>query len=201
MAKTPDSNKEAKEFGQELEQLSNASQEELIKDIQPYVALPADKLTDEELKKVVYEYAFTYKLTPAEALHSIAYWCQSGGYVKSVPDKSIDLNKKGSESLQTLRQAVTNARPKGTVRQLARSLYKTIYKIAAKCGYTGHLYKALRRIDPTITVSESELACEYYEGTDICSPKITAALLERSRLRAQTRAPKTKKRGKGPKGK
>lgn len=123
-----------------------------------------------------------------------------GGYVKSVPNKKLKINRIAEEELNTLREICNEARPNGTVRQLARAMARTIYRIAAQLGYPGHLYKALKAHKPELNTADAYFACEVYSGFNYTPHIIEEALALRTQARkAKTIKPKQNK-GKKKKG-
>jgi len=167
-----------------------------------YQPPPNDQLTKEEAKAVLEKYSRFYNLTKAEALHSVTYWTQNGGYVKSVPDtKTHDINHKGAESLKQLRACVEDVRPGGTVRQLARTLAPYLLQVALQKGYKGHLWKSLKQNnDPSLEGPDLYYCCEFYANLPGTPTKVVEALAARSKERSQRKqAPKPKKRKGGKK--
>lgn len=137
---------------------------------------PADRFTKSECYFALTEYGKTYNLNPPQTMHSITYWAQNGGYVKSVPNRSLPINKGPMEELSTLRDICAKTRPGGTVRQLCRSLALPIYRIALNLGYASHLHKSLRLYRPDISSADSIQACEFYSGLSFTLPIIEDAL-------------------------
>jgi hypothetical protein len=159
---------------------------------------PKDMLTEKQATNVVMQYATRYSLTPAEALNSIAYWVQEGGYIKKVPNRTQAINHNNKlEELAFLRECVAKTKPNGTVRQLARALAKQISLVAMKQDYTGHLHKNLKLIEPRLTAADLIFACEFYMGLDFVPPIVNTALQERAKQRQQTLSKKRSANGKG----
>jgi hypothetical protein len=172
-----------------------------IENINRDVILPApvsdqrDKLTRSEASQIVQKYAAQYSLTTTQAMHSIAFWCQQGGYVRKVPNRSIAINKPDTlESLDIFREIIKKIKPDGTVRQLARYYANTIAEIALKQGYIGHLHTSLRAIRPAIQGPDLMYCAEFYTGLETTPSIVNEALFERAKLRQQTLS-KTKQKG------
>ena len=159
--------------------------------------MPQESFTKEEASEVIKRYCEKYDITPIQAIHSISYFCQNGGYVKSVPDKSVTINSKTKlETLNSLREVVSSVRKKGTVRQLARTLVKQIHQMSTKMSYKGHLYNTLS-LKKEISAQDSIYCCEYYLDFELTPIHIKELLKERVLEREgknQTKKSKPKKR-------
>jgi len=173
----------------------------ILEGVQGYKAPPSDRFTAQEANRILNTYAQKYELTKDQTINSIAYWCQSGGYVKSVPNRSLKINSKTEESLEFLRTAVTQVRPNGTVRQLARTLAPTIARVSLNYDYVGHLWKSLSTIRTNIEGADCIFCCEYYYGLDITPKAVNEALAARTLARrsstSRTKKPAKKKGGSG----
>lgn len=186
----------------DLDSSSTTGQAPIVPGIKPYEAPPADRFTADECKKVIAGYAHAYGLTIPEAYHSIAFWCQTGGYVKSVPNKKHKINGRAEEELTKLREICGQVRNGGTVRQLARKLAPVIASVALQCGYVGHLHKSLKPIRPEMTGVDWIYCCEYYFGLSITPRIVNEAIAERIKARsskAKTNNTKNKKKKGGKK--
>jgi hypothetical protein len=178
-------------------QADSTSDPSLMEGTQKFEAPPTDKLTPEECEQVIDRYAQHYKLTVQQAAHSISYWCQMGGYVKSVPNRKFNINRVCDEELDTLRNIVKLVRPNGTVRQLARALAKIIVKYASHYDYYGHLAKNLKTFRPGLEGNNLIYACEFYFGLDFTPNLINEALAERAKSRKNPRTATGNRKGQG----
>lgn len=141
---------------------------------------PPDRFTAPECRQVIHKYADHYGLTRPQAIHSVTYFCQTGGCVKSFPNKKLNINRLREEELDVLRSICAETRPQGTVRQLARGMAYTIFRVAMEYGYPGHLYKQLKQYVPELTIMDSYQACEFYTGQRFTVPAIEKALAARA---------------------
>lgn len=154
---------------------------------------PADRFTKDECYSALTEYGKTYNLNPSQTMHSMTYWAQNGGYVKSVPNRRLSINEGPMEELDTLRGICAKVRPGGTVRQLFRALALPIYRIALNLSYAGHLHKSLRLYRPDISTVDAIQACEFYSGLSFTLPIIEDALSQRAKARKTKSSSKPKK--------
>ena len=132
--------------------------------------------------EIINKYKKEYKLTYSEAIHSLTYWTQSGGCIKSVPSTKKDINSKGrKEELDVLRRIIKEVEKKGTVRQLARAYLNPIAVCAIHFEYSGPLSKQFKIMDELLTPEELVFANEIFIGYDACPDKIYKLLLERNK--------------------
>lgn len=155
-------------------------------------------LTKQQATRVIHKYANHYKLNHVQALNSIAYWTQNGGYVKKVPNWKASINFPGNlEELDTLRKIIAQVvGESGTVRQLARTLALPISVMANKQDYKGHLFKALLVFNPGLKWTDATYAAEFYLGLEITPKDINQALADRAKARQTTVSKKAKPRKK-----
>jgi len=166
-------------------------------ELQPYIPPPTDRFTLEEATEVLIKYQKAFRLSPNQAINSITYWLQSGGYVKSVPNRKETINFKDvPEDLDTLRQIVKDVRSNGTLRQLARAIAQQLSIVAIANGYAGHLFKSLQVINPQIEGADTIYCCEYYQGLPFTPVIVNAALSERSKNRQVVKRPSPNKQQK-----
>jgi hypothetical protein len=170
--------------------LETATSQDNLQSVVKFNPPPPDKFTLEEAQKAVYLYQKYYNLNTAQAMNSITYWLQSGGYIKTVPDRTYNINGIGEESLGLLREIIKKVRKNGTLRQFARAIPMYLINVARANHYPGHLSKALRLIDPSLQDQDLYFACEYYMDYQETPRKIIEALAERTKARAKSRTPK-----------
>lgn len=168
--------------------ISKLDSEEPLKFV-PFIQPPSDRFTEAEIAEVIRLYSQEFSLTTEEAIHSISFWCQSGGYIKAVPPRKAKVNNKSEEKLQTLRDICSKVRPNGTVRQLARSFAKTIYKVALQGGYLGHLWKEFKTRDSSLSQLDLYFACEFYDGCDFVPPRVQNIFNSRNLERKKSKIP------------
>jgi len=155
-------------------------------EVSAYTPPPSDRLSDDETNQVLTRYMRTYKLNPHQTLNSVSYWLQTGGYVRSVPNRKHAINTPNIiEELDTLRLVVREVRSTATLRQLARTLVSQINKMALVQGYPGHLYKTLQLTNPQLRDTDIYYCCEYYQGLTITPAIVNAALNERTLKRGK----------------
>lgn len=134
-------------------------------------------------KEILNRYKTEYNLDNSQAIHSLTYWAQHGGCIKSVPSSKKDLNSKGKEELNVLRRIIKEVEKKGTVRQLAKTYLKYIAHCAIYFKYSGPLSKQFKIKDESLTSEELVFANEIFLGYSDCPDKIKKLLLERNQER------------------
>lgn len=188
-----------------IEQLENEvsnNPENFKANMSPTEAQKMDTLPRDQANKIIQLYAEKNGVDPKLAMIGIAALAQAGGTNSSIPPFTRIVNGHPFE-LKTLRETVEFVTDKkGTVRQLAKTLRNTIYKISLSNEWLGPLAKTLLKDYPEKDFNQYELICaaEYHDDNmeSYMPPKVREALADRAqKLRAMKTAkpkPKSKKR-------
>lgn len=166
-----------------------------------------DFLKKEVTNKIIKVFADKSGCTENLAVIGIASLVQAGGTNASMPPITKVINGKKFD-LKVLRECVALVtEKKGTVRQLAKSMRNTIYKIALLNGWLGPLAIMLVKDNPETEFTTLDLitAAEFHEDNmeDYMPSKVRDALVDRARKlnAAKLQPQKTKPKRKGGKKK
>lgn len=164
-----------------------------------------DTLTRDQTNKIIQLYAEKNGVELKLALIGIAALAQGGGTNSSIPPFTRIVNGHPFE-LQTLRETVEFVTDKkGTVRQLAKTLRDTIYKISLSNNWLGPLAKTLLKDYPEKSFDQYELICAAEYHDDNMEPympvKVREALADRAKKLRAMKTAKPKSKSKKRKGK
>lgn len=161
-----------------------------------------DLLPKNQTNKIIKLFADKSQTTESLAVVGITALVQGGGTNASMPPITRVVNGQKFE-LKVLRDCVAfGTEKKGTVRQLAKSMRKVIYKIALQNGWIGPLATALKKEYPEIQWDSLDLilAAEFHEDNmdSYMPPKVREALVDRAqKLRAAKLQSQSKPKRKG----
>jgi hypothetical protein len=124
--------------------------------------LTTENIEDEtEIRKtaneLIHKYSKIDNITFEFAAIGICALMQSGAYLKSVPNRKININNHEftKKTLITASDLINN---KYTLRSIARNLRKTIAKVAYEYNIVGHLYARYKIENPnTIANNDTEI--------------------------------------------
>lgn len=161
-----------------------------------------DVLPKNQVNKIITLYAEKSQTTVSLAVVGITALVQGGGTNASMPPITRVVNGQKFD-LKTLRDCVAFVtEKKGTVRQLAKSMRKVIYKIALQNSWTGPLATTLQKEYPDTKWDSFDLilAAEFHDDNmdSYMPPKVREALVDRAqKIRAARLQSQTKPKGKG----
>jgi hypothetical protein len=182
---------------EDIQQLQTViEKDELLKSINVEIEEKAQpKLTQEEANKILKTYAMKTGVSFPLASLAAAILIQLGG--TNASNNNIKCKLAGKEfHIKELREAIAFTNKKATVRQLARTLSKTIISIAGLNNIPGVLAKTLENENPELefTIQEQIYASEWNLENPDCPDRIRKLLAERAKQKKeQKQKPTTKK--------